>query len=96
MTSRLLAETGGRKLLAETESVCPVCLQRLEAQRVAEGNDVYLVKHCPPQHGLFKTIVWRGLESYRAWGARGSAYSEFGGTGSINARIGQRQPPWLA
>lgn len=92
MTSRLLGETGGRQLLAETESICPVCLQRLAAQRIAEGNDVHQVKHCL-QHGLFKTLVWRGLEAYRAWGARGSVESEFGGTGSINNRIGQRQPP---
>jgi len=59
------------QLLAETESVCPVCLQRLAAQRVGEGDNVYLVKHCP-EHGSFKTVVWRGLDSYRAWGARGS------------------------
>jgi uncharacterized radical SAM superfamily Fe-S cluster-containing enzyme len=59
------------QLLADTESVCPVCLRRLSAQRIAEGDDIYLVKRCP-EHGLFKTIVWRGLESYRRWGERGS------------------------
>lgn len=57
--------------LGDTESVCPVCLARLPAQRVAEGDDVYLVKRCP-EHGAFKTIVWRGLDSYRRWGERGS------------------------
>ncbi len=55
----------------DTESVCPVCLRRLPAQRVAEGDDVYLVKHCP-DHGNFKTILWRGLDSYRRWAERGS------------------------
>ncbi|HEY8907861.1 MAG TPA: radical SAM protein [Rhodoferax sp.] len=59
------------QLLAETESVCPVCLQTLAAQRVAEGDDIYLMKHCP-EHGHFKTIVWRGLASYWQWGKRGS------------------------
>jgi hypothetical protein len=59
------------QLLAETESVCPVCLRRLAAQRIAEGDDVFLVKHCQ-EHGRFKTIVWRGLDSYRRWGGRGS------------------------
>lgn len=59
------------QFLAQTESVCPVCLHTLAAQRVAEGDDVYLVKHCP-EHGHFKTIVWRGLASYRQWGMRGS------------------------
>jgi uncharacterized radical SAM superfamily Fe-S cluster-containing enzyme len=59
------------QLLAETESVCPVCLERLSAQRIAEGDDIYLAKHCP-EHGLFKTIVWRGLDSYKRWEERGS------------------------
>lgn len=58
-------------LLAHTESVCPVCLQTLPARRVLEGDDVYLVKHCP-EHGPFKTIAWRGIESYRRWESRGS------------------------
>ena len=57
--------------LADTESVCPACLRRLPAQRIAEGDDVYLVKCCP-EHGAFKTIVWRGLESYQRWATRGS------------------------
>lgn len=55
-------------VLARTESVCPVCLRRLPAQRVAEDDNVYLVKHCP-EHGSFRTVVWRGLEGYAAWGA---------------------------
>jgi uncharacterized radical SAM superfamily Fe-S cluster-containing enzyme len=63
--------TQNSQLLAETESVCPVCLQTLAAQRVAEGDAVYLRKHCP-EHGDFKTILWRGLESYQQWGKRGS------------------------
>jgi uncharacterized radical SAM superfamily Fe-S cluster-containing enzyme len=57
--------------LADTESVCPVCLRRLPARRVIEGDDVYLVKQCP-DHGRFRTIVWRGVDSYRRWGERGS------------------------
>ena len=60
-----------QQLLTETESVCPVCLQTLAAQRVAEDDNIYLIKLCP-EHGLFKTILWRGLESYRQWGKRGS------------------------
>jgi uncharacterized radical SAM superfamily Fe-S cluster-containing enzyme len=54
--------------LNKTQSVCPVCLRRLDAERVAEGNNVYLRKECP-EHGSFRTILWRGLESWRAWGA---------------------------
>lgn len=51
-----------------TESVCPVCLRRIAAERVREDGDVYLVKTCP-EHGTFKTIVWRGAPAYAAWGA---------------------------
>ena len=58
-------------LPATTESVCPVGLRRIAAQRVAEGDAVHLVKHCA-EHGDFKTVVWRGLESYQRFMARGS------------------------
>jgi uncharacterized radical SAM superfamily Fe-S cluster-containing enzyme len=58
-------------LLAHTESVCPVCLQTLPARRVLDGDDIYLVKRCP-EHGEFRTIAWRGFESYQRWQARGS------------------------
>jgi hypothetical protein len=52
--------TSGEQLLSPTESVCPVCLTRLPAQRVRRGDEVYLEKSCP-QHGPFQTIIWRGL-----------------------------------
>jgi 7,8-dihydro-6-hydroxymethylpterin dimethyltransferase len=59
------------QILATTESVCPICLQRVAAKRMVVGDDIYLVKTCP-DHGDFRTIVWRGLDSYRRWGERGS------------------------
>jgi uncharacterized radical SAM superfamily Fe-S cluster-containing enzyme len=55
-----------REVVAETESVCPQCLARLPAQRVADGDDVYLRKTCP-EHGMFETIIWRGPPSFSAW-----------------------------
>lgn len=58
-----------RRALSATESLCPRCLRRIAAERVAEGDDVYLCKRCP-DHGEFKTVIWRGLESYESWGAR--------------------------
>ncbi|MDR1064932.1 MAG: radical SAM protein, partial [Oscillospiraceae bacterium] len=45
--------------LGKTESVCPVCLKRIPAERTARGGDVYLDKLCP-EHGAFSAIVWRG------------------------------------
>ncbi len=55
--------------LSSTESVCPVCLRRLAADRIAEGDNVYLDKTCPA-HGNFRTILWRGLPSYESWAVR--------------------------
>lgn len=53
-------------ILSTTESVCPVCLTRLPAERVLMGEDVYLRKTCP-QHGPFQTILWRGQPAYSDW-----------------------------
>ena len=50
----------------ETESVCPVCLKRVKATRVIEGGDVFLAKECG-EHGLFRTVLWRGEPSMAAW-----------------------------
>ena len=49
-----------------TASVCPVCLKRIPAERVFYEEDVYLEKTCP-EHGFFKTIVWRGKPDYPSW-----------------------------
>ncbi len=50
----------------ETESLCPVCLKRIKAQRVSTGGDVVLVKECT-EHGSFRTVLWRGEPSMAAW-----------------------------
>ncbi|NMC31624.1 MAG: radical SAM protein [Veillonellaceae bacterium] len=56
------------KVLGWTESVCPVCLQRIPASRVQYGEDVYLEKFCE-EHGPFRTVIWRGNSpSYTEWG----------------------------
>ena len=57
----------GGRTLGTTGSLCPVCLRRIAAERVIEDNVVYLCKSCP-EHGPFKTVIWRGLPSYQAWG----------------------------
>lgn len=49
-----------------TESLCPVCLQRLPAQRTSVGEEVHLVKTCP-RHGTFQTPVWRGNPVFEKW-----------------------------
>jgi Predicted Fe-S oxidoreductases len=53
-------------LLSTTESLCPECLQKIPAQRVAQGEKVYLVKRCP-EHGDFRTLLWRGSPRWDSW-----------------------------
>jgi hypothetical protein len=50
----------------ETESLCPVCLTRIKANRVAQGDEVFLVKECE-DHGSFRTVIWRGEPSMAEW-----------------------------
>ncbi|MCR5814169.1 MAG: radical SAM protein [Desulfovibrio sp.] len=45
-------------IIRRTESLCPVCLRRLDASYEQEGEIVYLRKQCP-EHGYFSTEVWR-------------------------------------
>ncbi|MCU0493923.1 MAG: radical SAM protein [Chloroflexaceae bacterium] len=54
------------QLLAETESVCPHCLQRIPARRVARGAEVLLCKTCP-EHGYVETVIWRGEPALGTW-----------------------------
>lgn len=54
-------------VFAKTESVCPVCLQRIPAYKVAEADGVYMEKTCP-EHGDFRVLLWRGTkEAYLEW-----------------------------
>ena len=47
-------------------SICPVCFRRLEAERVLSNGNMYLLKTCP-EHGEFRTVIWRGLPFYDEW-----------------------------
>lgn len=55
-----------RKVIRETVSVCPVCLERIPAQKTAYGDNIYLEKTCP-EHGDFKSLVWEGKPRYQVW-----------------------------
>ena len=52
--------------MRETFSVCPECLRRIPARRALSGEDIYLEKVCP-EHGSFRTIVWRGRNGFKPW-----------------------------
>ncbi|RPJ75980.1 MAG: radical SAM protein, partial [Desulfobacteraceae bacterium] len=49
-----------------TASLCPVCLNRIGAERVACGERVQLVKTCP-EHGEFRAVVWNGRPRMNEW-----------------------------
>ena len=49
-----------------TKSVCPECLQRIPATRVAKGNQIFLQKICP-QHGKYQVCIWEGEPDYSSW-----------------------------
>lgn len=55
-----------RKVLRQTYSVCPVCLQRIPAEHITYGREIYLEKKCP-QHGDFSSVIWRGFRNLELW-----------------------------
>ena len=52
--------------ISETASVCPVCLKTIPAVRLRSGDEIYLQKSCP-EHGRFRTVLWRGKPSFQEW-----------------------------
>ena len=65
-------------LLAQTQSLCPVCLRLVDADYRLEDDTVYLCKSCP-EHGSFKVPAWKhqeGMPSFAEWrkGSRIPAY----------------------
>ncbi|GAB6039130.1 radical SAM protein [Fundidesulfovibrio butyratiphilus] len=52
--------------LGVTQSLCPVCLRRLSARRVRQGDAVLLERICP-EHGAFRPAVWVGGPDMAGW-----------------------------
>jgi hypothetical protein len=52
------------RLLRKTESVCPVCLKRINAKVVEENSKVFLRKECA-FHGSFSEIYWSDAELFK-------------------------------
>lgn len=54
--------------IQHTSSVCPVCLKRLPADIVKDGQEYFIEKTCP-EHGSFSAVIWRGDNpSFETWG----------------------------
>lgn len=49
-----------------TDSLCPICLRKLDATIFEENNSSYMYKECP-DHGGFKTVLWRGCTPMSEW-----------------------------
>ncbi|QJB57422.1 radical SAM (seleno)protein TrsS [Pseudodesulfovibrio sp. zrk46] len=47
-------------------SVCPVCLRPIPASHETVGDETFIVKACP-DHGEFRTVVWRGSPDFSDW-----------------------------
>ena len=67
-TASTLPNSVSADILARTKSVCPVCLNRIDAAYRVSGETVLLTKTCP-EHGAFETPVWEGVEHFLAWRA---------------------------
>jgi uncharacterized radical SAM superfamily Fe-S cluster-containing enzyme len=65
-------ECSGCETAFETESLCPHCFAKISAVREACGEDVFLVKSCP-EHGEFRTLIWRGKPEFRGWKRKGTS-----------------------
>lgn len=52
--------------LFKTESLCPVCLKKIDADIISQGSKFYMVKSCP-EHGSFQTILWNGSTPMDKW-----------------------------
>jgi hypothetical protein len=61
-----ITPTSGVKLqvIKETKSLCPECLQVLDATILEEDNKVYIEKECA-EHGKFREIYWSDYEQYQ-------------------------------
>ncbi len=53
-------------ILGRTESVCPICLRRLPAERRQQGDMVVLARECP-EHGPLQSTIWQGSPALSSW-----------------------------
>ncbi len=50
----------------ETQSLCPICLKKLDAFIITEGKNSYMSKTCT-EHGTFSSVLWRGGMPMAEW-----------------------------
>ena len=69
-----------------TESICPVCLEKVPAVLLTQGESVVL-EGCCHDHGVWRAPIWNGPPSFESWcrdessGSGCSADAQSGGSG---------------
>ena len=60
------------RVFSATESVCPVCLRVIPAERgVGDDGYIHMRKTCP-EHGSFDVLLWEGgIVDYLKWDTAG-------------------------
>ena len=51
-------------LIRTTKSLCPICLDMLDAKIFENGGKVYIIKKCP-KHGVFEDLYFGDYEMYK-------------------------------
>jgi len=54
------------RIFSQTQSLCPVCLKKIDAVIVLKGKNYIMKKTCPI-HGAFESAVWKGSIPMDAW-----------------------------
>ncbi|URN83209.1 radical SAM (seleno)protein TrsS [Acetobacterium wieringae] len=55
-----------KRIISTTESLCPVCLKKINALIWSENAETWMEKSCP-EHGRFKALLWRGSIPMAKW-----------------------------
>ncbi len=55
-----------KRISTITQSLCPICLKKINAIIWNENNETYMEKSCP-DHGRFKALLWRGSILRENW-----------------------------
>jgi uncharacterized radical SAM superfamily Fe-S cluster-containing enzyme len=55
-----------KRINSTTESLCPVCLKKINAIIWSENAETWMEKSCP-EHGRFKALFWRGSIPMAKW-----------------------------
>ena len=50
----------------KTQSLCPVCLKKIDAEIVSREGCFFMEKSCA-EHGFFRSVIWRGSASMEKW-----------------------------